>query len=138
MFHAGRIVGAASVYQYGIRSGTREEFEAGQHLNPFSVLAPLRAALPALRDRPIYLSIDIDVLDPGIMPAVSTPEPGGIDYRELIAGLRELAGCQIVGADIVEYNPLANRDPAPASLVASLLRETILVACPQELKGSGQ
>ena len=64
------------------------------------------------------------------MPAVATPEPGGVGYVELLQALLELRDCQIVGIDIVEYNPLANRDFAPASLVAALLREATLVACP--------
>jgi agmatinase len=130
MHHVGRIVGRGNVYQFGIRSGTRDEFDLGEHLYPFSVLEPLRKTRSSFQHNPIYLSIDIDVLDPGVMPAVSTPEPGGIDYRELIAALQLLRGFRIVGADIVEYNPLANRDPAGASLVAALLRELILMVNP--------
>jgi agmatinase len=128
MFRAGEIVGADNVFQYGIRSGTRDEFAAARHLYPFSVLAPLRETRSGFEGRPVYLTIDIDVLDPGVMPAVSTPEPGGIDYRELLEALTVLRGCRIVGADIVEYNPMANRDLASASLVAALLREVILTA----------
>jgi agmatinase len=76
---------------------------------------------------PIYVSIDIDVLDPGVMPAVSTPEPGGIPYRELIDSLILLKDKDIVGADIVEYNPLAASPYASGSTAAEVLRELILV-----------
>jgi agmatinase len=132
MYQVGQTVGPDNVYQYGIRSGTAAEFKQAANLFPFAVLEPLRRSKARFRDRPLYLSIDIDVLDPGVMPAVATPEPGGIDYRELLGALGELRDCRIVGADIVEYNPLAGRDPASASLMAALLRELILVANPAQ------
>jgi agmatinase len=130
MHQAAASVGPDRVFQFGIRSGTEEEFRIGRHLHPFSALAPLKTARPEFLGHPLYVTIDIDVLDPAVMPAVATPEPGGISYTELLQALLELRGCRIVGLDIVEYNPLANRDLAPASLVASLLREAVLVACP--------
>jgi agmatinase len=57
-------------------------------------------------DRPIYVSIDIDVLDPAFAPGTGTPEAGGMTSRELLAVLRGLSGLQIVGADIVEVAPV--------------------------------
>jgi len=128
MFRAGAAIGPDNVFQYGIRSGTRDEFDGARHLHPFTVLDPLRKTIGRYRNRPVYLTIDVDVLDPGVMPAVSTPEPGGVGYTELIQAVMELNECRIVGIDIVEYNPLANRDLASASLAASLLREVILAA----------
>ncbi len=56
-------------------------------------------------DRPVYVSIDIDVLDPAFAPGTGTPEAGGMTSRELLAILRGLAGLDIVGADIVEVAP---------------------------------
>jgi agmatinase len=56
-------------------------------------------------DRPVYVSIDIDVLDPAFAPGTGTPEAGGMTSRELLAVLRQLAGLRIVGADIVEVSP---------------------------------
>lgn len=56
-------------------------------------------------ERPVYLSIDIDVLDPAFAPGTGTPEAGGMTSRELLAILRDLAGLDIVGADIVEVAP---------------------------------
>jgi agmatinase len=56
-------------------------------------------------DRPLYVSIDIDVLDPAHAPGTGTPEAGGLTSRELLAILRGLAGCQIVAADVVEVSP---------------------------------
>jgi agmatinase len=56
-------------------------------------------------DRPLYVSIDIDVLDPAHAPGTGTPEAGGLTSRELLGILRGLAGCHLVGADIVEVAP---------------------------------
>jgi agmatinase len=68
-----------------------------------------RAIADRVRDRlgdaPVYVSIDIDVLDPGFAPGTGTPEAGGITSRELLGILRGLAGVNLVGADIVEVAP---------------------------------
>ncbi|SKY00088.1 agmatinase [Mycobacteroides abscessus subsp. abscessus] len=54
---------------------------------------------------PVYVSVDIDVLDPAHAPGTGTPEAGGLTSRELLHTLRALAGLQVVGADIVEVSP---------------------------------
>lgn len=56
-------------------------------------------------DRRIYVSVDIDVLDPAFAPGTGTPEAGGITSRELLTIIRGLAGLRIVGCDIVEVAP---------------------------------
>lgn len=56
-------------------------------------------------DRPLYISIDIDCLDPAHAPGTGTPEAGGLTSRELLEILRGLAGCRLVGADVVEVAP---------------------------------
>jgi len=121
------VLGADRVYHFGIRSGTREEFESGSNLYRFEVLKPLSGVIDKIKE-PIYLSIDIDVLDPSAMPAVSTPEPGGISYRELVDALLLFKNKKVIGADIVEYNPLAASPYASGSTAAEVLRELILVA----------
>ncbi len=119
-------LGADHVYQVGIRSGTKEEFASGKNLYKFQAYEPLSKIIDGIAE-PVYISIDIDVLDPGVMPAVSTPEPGGIAYRELIDSLMLFKDKKIVGADIVEYNPLAASPYASGSTAAEVLRELILV-----------
>jgi len=65
--------------------------------------------IAAMRDRlgtgPVYVSVDIDVIDPGMAPGTGTPESGGLTSRELLATLRGLAGLEVVSADIVEVAP---------------------------------
>lgn len=115
-----------NIYQFGIRSGTKEEFGLNKNLYKFKVFEHLSSVIDKIKE-PIYLSIDTDVLDPGFLPAVSTPEPGGISYQELIDSLLLLKNKNIIGADIVEYNPLAASPYASGSTVAEILRELILI-----------
>ena len=58
-----------------------------------------------LGDGPVYVSVDIDVVDPGMAPGTGTPEAGGLTSRELLATLRGLQGLHVVSADIVEVAP---------------------------------
>lgn len=127
MRRVSEIVGKENLFQVGIRSGTKEEFIFKDNIYPFETLNPIKEIRRRLSAFPIYLTIDIDVLDSGIMPAVSTPEPGGITFQELLKSLLELRGCRIIGADIVEYNPLAQEGLAYASLLAKLAREVLLI-----------
>jgi arginase len=73
---------------------------------------------------PVYISIDLDCLDPGFAPGVSHYEPGGMSTRDVISILHSLKGC-IIGADIVEYNPLRDINQMTAMVAAKLLKETI-------------
>ena len=112
----------------GIRSAGRDEMAYAKKFK-LPVVAPreimkspdaLDRALAALPDR-IYLSIDLDVLDPGEMPSVGTPEPGGIHWYELIDALARIAGRKrIVAFDLVELCPIAGL-VAPDFLAAKLL-----------------
>lgn len=120
------IIDIKNMYQFGMRSGTKEEFEFNKNIHRFKTLKPLSSVIDNIRE-PIYLTIDVDVLDPGALPAVSTPEPGGISYHELIDSLLLFKNKKIIGADIVEYNPLAATPYASGSTVAEILRELILI-----------
>jgi agmatinase len=126
MRRVGEVVGLENLYQLGIRSGTKQEFAYNKQLYKFHTYDYLTQVLNMIKT-PIYVSIDVDVLDPGVLPAVATPEPGGISYKELIDSLLLLGNKEIIGADIVEYNPLAASPWASGCTVAEILREMILV-----------
>ena len=85
-------------------------------------------ALPAydkLRaDGPVYVTFDMDVLDPGFAPGVSHREPGGMSVREAIAHLHAMNG-EIVGADLVEYNPVEDFGKTTATVAAKILKEIL-------------
>jgi len=76
---------------------------------------------PAL-EGPLYISMDMDALDPAFAPGVSHHEPGGFSMRELLAFIQELP-VQIVGADIVEYNPLRDHQHMTAMAAFKIMKE---------------
>lgn len=128
---AAELMGGKNVYQFGIRSGTREEFQyARKNINfyPFDVLEPLKSVLPELAGRPVYLTIDIDVLDPSAAPGTGTAEAGGITSKELLAAIHALAasGANVVGADVVEVAPAYDPSEQTQIVAAKLVREILL------------
>lgn len=126
------LIGGENLYQYGIRSMTKEEVEytqmVGIHFHPFEVLEPLTCDLPSLEDRPVYVTIDIDALDPAYAPGTGTPEPGGINTRELLAAIHAIArsNVKVVGADLVEVAPAYDPTEKTPIVAAKLIREMIL------------
>jgi agmatinase len=122
-------VGPQNVYQFGVRSGSKEEFAyARQHVRfyPYEVVGPLRHVLSQLDERPVYVTLDIDVIDPGYAPATGTPEPCGCTPHELVQALHVLAATRVVGFDLVELCPLAESGVATSVLAAMLMREALL------------
>ncbi|KAF2832882.1 Arginase/deacetylase [Ophiobolus disseminans] len=77
---------------------------------------------------PVYLSIDIDVIDPGLAPGTGTPEPGGWTTRELIRILRGIEGMNVVGADIVEVSPAYDGAAETTGLVAAQVAYEVLTS----------
>ncbi|EHY60118.1 hypothetical protein HRR83_006478 [Exophiala dermatitidis] len=90
-------------------------------------------------EKPVYLSVDIDVIDPGIAPGTGTPEPGGWTTRELIAILRGIEGLNVVGADIVEVSPAYDgRDEGTALAGAQVAYEILTSIVKRGLKDRGE
>lgn len=83
-----------------------------------------------LGDRPVYVSVDIDVLDPAHAPGTGTPEPGGLTSRELLAILRGLAGAHVVGADVVEVAPAYDHAEITGIAAAHVVYELLSVLTP--------
>jgi agmatinase len=128
---AAELIGGKNVYQFGIRSGTREEFAyARENLNlyPFEVLEPLKQVLPELAGRPVYVTIDIDVLDPSAAPGTGTAEAGGITSKELLGAIHAIAASElnVVGADVVEVAPIYDPTEQTQIAAAKLIREILL------------
>jgi agmatinase len=124
-------MGGKNIYQFGIRSGSREEFQYGrENVNffPFEVLEPLKKVLPELAGRSVYVTIDIDVLDPSAAPGTGTAEAGGITSKELLAAVHAIAGSGaiIVGADVVEVAPVYDHTEQTQIVAAKLIREMLL------------
>ena len=82
-----------------------------------------------LQNKPVYFSLDLDVLDPADLPGTGTPEAGGVRFSELLAAVFEVAKLNnIVGIDINELSPPWNQSGKSTSLACKLLREILLAA----------
>lgn len=126
------LIGPENVFSFGIRSGMKEEFEwakrVGMHISKFEVLEPLKEILPKLAGRPVYVTIDIDVLDPAHAPGTGTVDCGGITSRELLASIHAIANSDVnvVGGDLVEVAPIYDVSEQTANTASKLIREMIL------------
>ncbi len=110
------------MFHIGIRSGTREEFEE-------LLLIDSPASLGSRLDpgRPIYISFDIDVLDPSLVPGVTTPEPGGLMFNAVMEYFSVLMGMNIIGADIVELAPDYDTTFVSSVTASKVAREMIML-----------
>ena len=125
------------LHQFDVRSGAREEFEwmrendTMRPLSPESVEFAVNAvgALPEMGGRPIYLTLDVDVINPGEMPGTGSPEPGGPGFDAIMDCISVLnaSGARIIGADVVELAPELDPTGASAVAAAKLVRELALV-----------
>jgi len=124
---------AAEAIVIGARAASKEEWEFAEQRGVKVIPPPQDQALneyvkkirSSIGQRSMYLSVDIDVVDPAYAPAVGNPEPAGLTSRELLAILSALRGCRLLGFDIVELDPLADTG-ASAALAAKVL--ALLVA----------
>ncbi len=118
-------VGDGRVFQYGIRSGLKEEFDwAKKHtlLHPFD-LNGLTEARAAIGRRPVYVTVDLDVLDPSVFPGTGTPEPGGVTFNDLLKAICDLQGLNIQGADVVELAPHYDASGVSTAVACKIVRE---------------
>lgn len=117
------------IYQVGVRSGSREEYQfSKEHLKlfPFDTKTFLPTIVD-LKEKPVYLTIDLDVFDPSLIAGTGTPEAGGIFFQEYIHLLGELAHLHIVGADVVELAPQIDPTNVSTIVASKILRELLLI-----------
>lgn len=123
------LVGDGRIYQFGIRSGERSEWQfakAHTDLTPFT-LEGLDEVIESLKGKPIYFTLDLDVLDPSIFPGTGTPEAGGITYKELQLALEKLGALNIIGADMNELSPHYDHSGLSTAVACKVLREMLLM-----------
>lgn len=119
-----------NIYQFGIRSGTKEEFEYAKNntnMYKFDVIEPLKQVIKTLSGKPVHITLDIDVVDPAYANGTGTPEPGGITSKELLEAVNLLKDLNIVGFDIVEVSPHYDISDRTALLAAKVIRDIILI-----------
>ena len=124
------LLDGGTIYQFGIRSGDRSEFEWAKthiHQHLFDTEG-LDEAIEALKDKPVYITIDLDVLDPSVFPGTGTPEAGGITFKELEAAILKMRKLNnIVGADMVELSPDYDTSHVSTQVACKVLRELVLL-----------
>ena len=123
------ILGDGRIWQFGIRSGTRDEFafmKAGRvTTEPFTVKT--LASLKFPEGTPVYLTVDLDVLDPSEFPGTGTQEAGGLRFMELLSSLTDiLRRFNVVALDNVELSPSLDPSGRSTALACKLLREELL------------
>lgn len=123
------LVGDGHIFQFGIRSGDRDEFIfAKEHtsMNPHT-LDGMDKLPEILAGKNVYLTIDMDVIDPSEFPGTGTPEAGGVSYNTLLDALFKLKGLNITGIDINELSPHYDPSGRSTALACKLLRELLLM-----------
>jgi len=123
------ITGDGKIFQFGIRSGERQEFIWGEthtFMNKFNFNG-LKEVLKSLKGKPVYFSIDLDVLDPSCFPGTGTPEAGGVFFEQLHTAILEVCSeINVVGADINELAPNYDQSGASTAVACKLLRELLI------------
>lgn len=123
------LLGDKRIHSLGIRSGLAEEFSFAEEkldFHPFD-LSGIEDAVRNIGAAPLYISLDLDVLDPSVLPGTGTAEPGGVTYKEMAAALYRLEALNIVGCDIMELAPSLDPSGASTAVAVKLLREMILL-----------
>ena len=112
------LLGDGKIFQFGIRSGDREEFLWGRehvYTNRFD-FSGIERIKEKTGDRPVYFTLDLDVLDPSCFCGTGTPEAGGVSYNELIKAIEKVSELNVIGLDINELSPTLDQSGASTAL----------------------
>jgi agmatinase len=124
-------LGEGRLFQIGIRSGTEEEFRLARKMKSLVSLQPasLSSMIKRLRNQPVYITLDLDVIDPSLLSGVGAPEPGGLSFQEFISLLKKLQALHVIGFDMVELTPDYDSTQISSITASVILREMILAFC---------
>ncbi len=127
------LIGFENLCQVGIRSGEKTEFEL-MRVHDTLVKTPeeFEKKLDKIGNRPIFWTVDLDILDPSIFPGTGTPEPGGLGFNELMKYFKIISRKNVVGCDMNELSPMCDVSDNSTVLAAKVLRE-MLCACERTL-----
>ncbi len=132
------VIGESNLIQVGIRSGTQEEFLLARQigcqykinqgdLKGSDLSGDFADIAQKVQGKPLYISLDLDVLDPSVLPGTGTPEPGGLTFAQLIQVLYTLRAGNVVGMDVVELLPYQTPHQVSSIVAAKIIRESILL-----------
>ncbi len=123
IWHCSKIVGVDNIKQIGIRSGMKEEWE---FMKKHNTLCHQFSDIDCLKDKNIFVTVDLDCLDTSIMPGTGTPEAGGMTFKELNEWFYYLKDFNIVGADVVELAPDYDSSGASTAVATKAIRELLM------------
>ena len=121
------VLPSGDLLQVAIRSGTRDELDESRARGRLVSIEGMEKSLLPFRGRPIYLTVDLDWFDPGVLPGTGTPEPGGFHWHDFAALVAELRHHDLVGADVVELAPQLDPTGVSAVFAAKVCRSLLLV-----------
>jgi agmatinase len=123
------LVGNGRIFQFGVRSGSREEFTWAAERVRMEVESAnsVDSRAEAVLSSQVYITVDLDVLDPAEFPGTGMPEAGGMSYRALHDALLSLRGLDVVGFDICGLSPRYDRSGASTALACKLIREMLII-----------
>ena len=124
------LVGDDRIFQFGIRSGDRDEFlwaEKGHvNMHPFD-LKGISRAVDRISGKPVYFTLDLDVLDPSVFPGTGTPEAGGVTFLELLQAVLLVCGkCRVIACDVNELCPPFDQSGVSTATAGKIVREMLL------------
>ena len=122
--HASKIVGPENIKQIGIRSGMKEEWV---FMKEHKTLIHKYSELDVLKGKKIFVTVDLDVLDPSVMPGTGTPESGGMQFNELMGWFEYLKDFDIIGADVVELAPDYDASGVSTAVATKVIRELLMI-----------
>lgn len=123
------LLGDGRIHQFGIRSGERAEWDfafAHTDFHPFNVKDVLDVVLALGSDVPVYVTLDLDVLDPSLFCGTGTPEAGGVFFQDLEEALLALEALNVVGFDMTELSPHYDASGVSTAVACKVLREMLL------------
>ncbi|PKL91566.1 MAG: agmatinase [Candidatus Goldiibacteriota bacterium HGW-Goldbacteria-1] len=124
------MIGTENIFMFGIRSFEKQEMA---YIRDNRILCDPNMeeflnVMDTIKNSPVYISIDVDVIDPGFLPGVGTPEAGGLSYKDFLRAVEGFSGLKnIVAADINELSPKYDPMGASSVFVAKMIREMLLV-----------
>lgn len=123
------LVGDGRIFQFGIRSGDREEFVWGKNHVQTRMFdfEGLDQVVEQLGDKPVYFTLDLDVLDPSVFPGTGTPEAGGVSFMQLLNACLKLRGLNIVGLDVNELAPAYDISGVSTAVAGKIIRELLIM-----------
>lgn len=123
------LVGDGRIFQFGIRSGDREEFAWGRDhvLTRKFDFEGLQEVLLQLEGKPVYFTLDLDVMDPSVFPGTGTPEPGGVSFDELRQAAELVCRtAHVVACDVNELSPPYDPSGISTAAACKVVREMLL------------